>query len=93
MRSPSVSSFAAETLPTPGILPSGRVFKKAGTSSGVMTYCPSGLFRSEAILARNLTGAIPAEAVKFNSLKMVWRISCAISVAEPWQCRLSVTSR
>ena len=78
-----LSSFAAETFPTPGILPSGSVFKNAGTSSGVMTYWPLGLFKSEAILARNLTGATPADAVRFSSLKIVWRISCAISVAEP----------
>ncbi|MMZ71151.1 hypothetical protein D1872_344100 [compost metagenome] len=59
----------------------------------MITYWPLGLLRSEAILARNFTGAIPAEAVRFNSSEMVWRIACAISVAEPWQCRLSVTSR
>jgi len=93
VRRPSVSSFAAETLPTPGIFASGSVFRKAGTSSGVITYWPLGLLRSEAILARNLTGATPAEAVSCSSLKMLWRISWAIRVAEPWQCTLSVTSR
>ena len=46
-----------------------------------------------AILARNFTGATPAEAVSPSSVKMVLRISSAISVAEPRHCGLSVTSR
>ncbi|MNC43132.1 hypothetical protein D3C75_919800 [compost metagenome] len=54
-------------MPTPGILLSGNCCKKAGTWAGVMTYWPFGLFNSEAILARNLMGAMPAEAVRFNS--------------------------
>ena len=58
-----------------------------------MTNCPFGLFISEAILARNLRGATPAEAVSFNSSKIAWRISCAIQVADPEHCVQSVTSK
>ncbi len=37
VRSPIASSFAAETLPTPGIFANGKVCRNAGTSAGVIT--------------------------------------------------------
>ena len=76
-----------------GDLAERQLLQNAGTCAGVITYCPFGLLISEAILARNLIGAIPAEAVRFSSSAIAWRISWAISVAEPLHCGLSVTSR
>ena len=58
-RSPIASSFAAETLPTPGIFASGKVCKNAGTSAGVITNWPLGLFMSEGDFGEKLTGATP----------------------------------
>src|SRR5437763_61605 len=46
-----------------------------------MTKQPSGLRQSEAILARNLFGATPADAVKFVSARISRRITSAVSVA------------
>ena len=74
---------AKVTFPTPGILFNGNFKIKSSICSGVITYCPFGLFKSDAILARNLIGAIPAEAVRLSSAKICWRICCAINVAEP----------
>ena len=90
---PISSNRCDVTLPTPGILFKDKVLINSLTSFGLITNCPLGLFISEAILARNFKGATPAEAVKCNSSKIAWRISCAIQVAEPehfWQC---VTSK
>ena len=61
---PSRCILCRVTLPTPGILPSGRSVKKASTFCGGRTNWPFGLFQSEAILAKNLFGATPAEAVR-----------------------------
>ena len=47
----------------PGSLPTGSGARNASTWCGWMTNRPSGFFQSEAILARNLLGATPAEAV------------------------------
>ena len=55
---------ASMTLPTPWMRPTGSGVRNASTASGLITNRPSGLFQSEAILARNLFGATPAEAVK-----------------------------
>ncbi len=40
-----------------------------------MTKRPSGLRQSEAILARNLLGATPAEAVRLSSSRICWRMA------------------
>jgi hypothetical protein len=87
-----LSSFAAETFPTPGILPSGSVFKNAAPlrRNDVLAV---GFIQIGGDFGEEFNGRDPADAVRFSSLKIVWRISCAISVAEPWQCTLSVTSR
>jgi hypothetical protein len=42
--------------------------------SGVTTHCPLALFSSLAILAKNLLGATPAEAVKLSSAEISSRI-------------------
>ena len=69
------------TLPTPGMRPTGRGRRKVSTSLGWMTKRPSGLRQSEAILARNLLGATPAEAVRFSSSRICWRMALATRVA------------
>ena len=51
------------------------------TSWGWMTKRPSGLRQSEAILARNLLGATPAEAVRLSSSRICWRMARATRVA------------
>jgi hypothetical protein len=48
--------------------------KNESISSGCMTKSPSGFFQSEAIFARNLFGATPAEAVSFSSVRICSRI-------------------
>ena len=78
---PSDCIFFSVTLPTPGILPKGRVSKKAMTLCGGRTNCPFGLRQSDAIFAKNLFGAMPAEAVRPVSAKMAARISLATSLA------------
>src|SRR5205814_10730474 len=46
-----------------------------------MTKSPSGFFQSEAIFARNLFGATPADAVKLSSERICSRIVRATCVA------------
>src|SRR5215470_3912478 len=58
-----------------------------------MTKSPFGLRQSEAILARNLLGATPAEAVRFNSWRVCSRIVLATRVAVGKPVLFSVTSR
>jgi hypothetical protein len=67
---PSFASFSPVTLPTPGKRPTGKGSRNASMSSGWMTNSPSGLRQSEASLAKNLLGATPAEAVRFNSSRI-----------------------
>src|SRR4051812_23634856 len=58
-----------------------------------MTNRPSGLRQSEAILARNLFGATPAEAVSCSSSRICSRMVRATSVAAGRPVLLWVTSR
>src|SRR5207245_7430297 len=58
-----------------------------------MTKSPSGFRQSEASFAKNLLGATPAEAVRFNSLRMCSRIVRATKVAVGTLVLFSVTSR
>ncbi|CFW89275.1 Uncharacterised protein [Bordetella pertussis] len=81
------------TLPTPGTLRTGKGCRKSSTREGLITNRPSGLFQSEAILARNLLGATPAEAVRPVSSRIWRRMICATSVAEARPSLLHVTSR
>jgi hypothetical protein len=89
----SAASFSAITWPTPGSRAAGSGVRKDSTRSGRTTYRPSGLRWSEAILATNLFGAIPAEAVSDSSSRMLARIACATSVAVARPCLLLLTSR
>ena len=86
VRMPRLASRSAVTLPTPGRRSTGSGGRKALTSSGWITKRPSGLRQSEAIFARNLLGATPADAVRCSSSRMAWRMALATLVA--WADRL-----
>src|SRR5256885_15406016 len=58
-----------------------------------MTKQPSGFFQSDAILARNLFGATPADAVRFVSVRISRRIVSAVSVAVGMPVSSCVTSK
>jgi hypothetical protein len=88
----SVRIFSV-ALPTPGILRTGSGTRKSSTWCGRMTKQPSGFFQSEAILARNLLGATPADAVRRVSSRISRRMVCAVSVAVGIPVSSSVTSR
>ena len=60
---------------------------------GLVTKSPSGLRQSEASFAKNLLGATPAEAVRFNSWRICSRIVRATRVAVGKPVLFSVTSR
>jgi len=60
---PSFANFSPVTLPTPAKRPTGNGSRNASTSSGRMTKSPSGLRQSDASLAKNLFGAMAADAV------------------------------
>jgi len=61
---PRSAIFLAVTRPTPGIRLTGNRRTKLSLSSGEITKSPSGLSQSEAIFAKNLFPATPAEAIK-----------------------------
>ena len=90
---PSASSLPCITLPTPGMRPTGSGVRKAWTWCGRITHRPSGLFQSEAILARNLFGATPAEAVSAVTWRIFARIASATAVALARPDFGAVTSR
>ena len=81
------------TLPTPGRRPTGSGNRNASTRCGRITNWPSGLRQSDAILARNLFGAIPADAVSCVSSRIAARIASAVAVADASPVRVTVTSR
>ena len=60
---PRSRSRCAVTGPTPHRASTGSVCRKRSTRSGAITVRPSGFFHAEAIFARNLFGATPADAV------------------------------
>jgi hypothetical protein len=76
-----VFSLLSVTFPTPGKRPTGSGNKKESTSAGRMTNRPFGFFQSDAIFARNLFGPTPAEAVRFSSARICWRMARATDVA------------
>ena len=80
-RCPARPAVASMTLPTPGRRPTGSGARNASTWCGRITNRPSGLRQSEAILARNLFGATPAEAVSCVSSRIALRIASAVAVA------------
>ena len=61
---PRAGSFLAVTGPTPHRASIGNDCRNVSTRSGAMTVSPSGFCQPEAIFARNLFGATPAEAVR-----------------------------
>ena len=63
---------AAVTGPTPHSASTGSRCRNDSTRSGATTVSPSGFFHADAIFARNLLGATPAEAVS----PVVSRICC-----------------
>jgi hypothetical protein len=60
---PAARSFWAVTGPTPHSASTGSPCRNASTRSGAITVSPSGFFQPDAIFARNLFGATPADAV------------------------------
>ena len=81
------------TWPTPGRRPTGSGVRNCSIRCGRSTNCPSGLFQSLAILARNLLGATPAEAVSAVSSRICARIASAVAVAVGSPVLVEVTSR
>ena len=71
----------------------GSGVRKASTWCGRSTNCPSGLRQSDAILARNLLGATPAEAVSRVSSRICARMVSATAVAVGRSDFGEVTSR
>ncbi len=67
---PSARSLPAVTGPTPQSASTGSFCRNGSIRSGAITVRPSGFFQPEAILARNLFGATPAEAVRRVSSRM-----------------------
>src|SRR5207253_356985 len=61
---PSPESASAITFPTPHRRPIGSGARNAASPPCGTTTSPSGFFNSEAIFARNLFGARPADAVR-----------------------------
>ena len=60
---PRSRSFRAVTGPTPQSASTGSDRRNGSTRSGAITVSPSGFCQPEAIFARNLFGATPADAV------------------------------
>ena len=90
---PCFRIFFSVTCPTPKILLTGNLSMNVCASLGVMVNWPSGLFQSEAILARNLLEAMPADIVTPISFLTRSLISVAMRVALPSASFVSVTSR
>src|SRR5438552_1794032 len=68
---PMARSFFAVTGPTPQSASTGSFCRKDSTLSGAITVSPSGFCQPEAIFARNLFGATPADAVRFSCSRIV----------------------
>ena len=90
---PSARSRFAVTGPTPHSASTGRRCRNASTRSAGMTVRPSGLSQSEAIFAKNLLGAAPAETVSSTSSRIHCFSRRATVVASGSSQRLRVTSR
>ena len=70
VRNPMDRSRDSVTAPTPQSRESGRGARKLAVSPGGTTTRPSGLPRSLAIFATNLTGAIPTETTRSVSCRI-----------------------
>ena len=67
---PRARSLRAVTGPTPHSASTGSCCRNGSTRSGLITVRPSGFFQPDAIFARNLFGATPADAVSPVSARM-----------------------
>ena len=82
MRIPSFRIASAVARPTPWNFSIGRESRSFSASCGRITVRPSGLRRSEAVLARNLLKETPADAVRPPVARRIFRlISRAIVLA------------
>ena len=77
----------------PGMRMTSSPRMKGRSRSGRTTHRPSGLQISEAILATNIDGATPAEAVRPVAAKILLLIPRAMRVALRSLILFSVTSR
>ena len=90
---PAARSLPAVTGPTPQSASTGSSWRKRSTRSGAMTVRPSGFFQPDAIFARNLFGATPAEAVSRVSSRICAFRRRATSTPSGSPQAFSVTSR
>ena len=90
---PAARSRFAVTGPTPQSASTGSFRRKASTRSVGMTVRPSGLSQSEAIFARNLLGAAPADTVSPTSSRIHCFRRRATVVASGSPQAFRVTSR
>ena len=90
---PAACIRAAVAGPTPWNFVTGSAATNASPSPGWIANWPSGLFCSEASLARNLLYDTPAEAVSPVTSRMRARIARAVAQAVGSPARLAVTSR
>ena len=90
---PRARSLPAVTGPTPQSASTGSFCRKASTRSGLITVRPSGFFQPDAIFARNLLGATPADAVSpvSSRMRVFSRLATVIPSVSPHA--FSVTSR
>ncbi len=93
MVTPTSRRRRAVTGPTPQSASTGRSRRNASTRSGATTVSPSGFFHPEAILARNLFGATPAEAVRPVASQMAVLTRRATVIPSGSRQTFSVTSR
>jgi hypothetical protein len=84
---------AAVTGPTPHNASTGSFCRNDSTRSGAITVSPSGFRHADAIFARNLLGATPADAVSFVSSRMSALIRVATFIPSGSCHAFSVTSR
>ena len=93
MRTPYSASDAPVRSPTPHSREIGSGARKAASSPGGTTTSPSGLRRSEAILATSLVVATPTEAVSPTSSRTRSLIERAMAGPSPNSSNEPVTSR
>ena len=84
---------AAVTGPTPHSASTGSFCRNCSTRSGAITVRPSGFFQADAIFARNLFGATPADAVSPVAFRISVFSRCATAVPSASPHAFSVTSR
>ncbi len=90
---PAARSLPAVTGPTPQSASTGSPWRNRSTRSGAITVRPSGFFQPEAIFARNLFGATPADAVSSVSSRICALRRRATATPSGSPHAFSVTSR